>query len=293
MTMRLDPRYYQILVLGTLLLYGVFFLRFDVTWQRAGLTLGSVLLAQWLLSRLWRLPAFEWRSALISGLSLCLLLRTNEWWAIAVAAVVTIGSKFVFRLKGKHFFNPTNFGIVFMLIFFSKDVWVSSGQWGVAAFAGLLMFGLGSFVAYHSRRSDIAVAFLLFWMVVLFGRSWMLGEPMTIPWHRIQNGAILLFAFHMISDPKTTPDSRVGRILFAAIVATAAWYIQFKMFRTNALLWSLAGCHVLVPLIDKILPGDRYDWDGRRGEPGVRPQTGISSSASGGLVPTGGSYEPA
>ena len=44
----------------------------------------------------------------------------------------------------------------------------------------------------------------------------------------------------MISDPKTTPDSRAGRLLFAALVAAGAWYVQFRLFRTNGLLWSLA-----------------------------------------------------
>jgi Na+-transporting NADH:ubiquinone oxidoreductase subunit NqrB len=266
MTPRLDPRYYQIAVLSLLLGYGVFVLRFDVTWERAVLILASVLLAQFLCGKIWGVPAYDPRSALISGLSLCLLLRTNFWWIAAIAAVVTIASKFIVRWKGKHLFNPTNFGVVLMLLLFPARVWVSSGQWGSVAFAAFFMLGMGSLVVYKSRRSDVTLAFLLFWALVLFGRSWMLGEPMAIPWHRLQNGAILLFAFHMISDPKTTPDSRAGRILFAALVAAGAWYIQFKMFRTNALLWSLAGAHLLVPLIDRLLPDRHYDWNFFKGD---------------------------
>jgi hypothetical protein len=64
----------------------------------------------------------------------------------------------------------------------------------------------------------------------------------------------------MISDPKTTPDSRIGRVLFAALVASVAWYVQFRLFRTNGLLWALAGCSTLVPLINRIAPGLRYAW---------------------------------
>jgi Na+-translocating ferredoxin:NAD+ oxidoreductase RnfD subunit len=70
----------------------------------------------------------------------------------------------------------------------------------------------------------------------------------------------MLFTFFMISDPKTTPDTREGRVLFAALVAFGAWYVQFRLFRTNGLLWSLAGCSTIVPLIDRILPGPRYAW---------------------------------
>ena len=42
-------------------------------------------------------------------------------------------------------------------------------------------------------------------MALVFGRSLWLGEPMSIPLHRLQNGALLLFTFFMISDPRTTP----------------------------------------------------------------------------------------
>ncbi len=265
MRLKPDPRHYQIAVLGLLLGYGVFHLHFDVTWQRAVLVLGTVLITQLICGRLWKLPSYDPRSALISGLSLCLLLRTNDEWLALTAAVVTILSKFTLRWKGKHLFNPTNLGVVLMLFLFPDQAWVSSGQWGSVAFAAFLMLGMGSLVVYKSRRSDVTLAFLLFWLAVLFGRSWMLGEPMTIPWHRAQNGALILFAFHMISDPKTTPDSRAGRILFAFLVAFGAWYVQFKMFHTNGLLWSLAVCHLLVPVIDWFLPDKKYEWNLNQG----------------------------
>jgi Na+-translocating ferredoxin:NAD+ oxidoreductase RnfD subunit len=76
----------------------------------------------------------------------------------------------------------------------------------------------------------------------------------------LQNGALVLFAFFMISDPKTTPDTRLGRILFAGLVALGAWYVQFVWYWGNALLWSLAGVTLTVPLLDWLLPGRRYAW---------------------------------
>ena len=36
--------------------------------------------------------------------------------------------------------------------------------------------------------------------------------------------------------------------------------MQFRLFRTNGLLWSLAACSMAVPLIDRLLPGARYAW---------------------------------
>ena len=59
---------------------------------------------------------------------------------------------------------------------------------------------------------------------------------------------------------QTTPDSRAGRILFALLVALGAGFVQFKLFRTNGMLWSLAALSLAVPLIDRLLPGHRYQW---------------------------------
>jgi len=253
-----DPRLYQIAVLSSLLVYGMGWLGFDITVERASLLLGTVLLTQAIGDRLSRLP-WNWKSALISGLSLCLLCRTNQPELAMLAAIVTIASKFLIRFKGKHIFNPTNGGIVAMLVL-TDQVWVSPGQWGTVAVFAFLMACLGAMVVNRARRSDVTYAFIGFYAALLFGRSLYLGEPLTIPLHRLESGALLLFTFFMISDPKTTPNSRVGRVVFAAMVAFGAWYIQFRMFRTNGLLWSLAACSIAVPLIDWLLPGDRYDW---------------------------------
>ena len=59
----------------------------------------------------------------------------------------------------------------------------------------------------------------------------------------------------MISDPKTTPDRRLGRVVFAALVAAGAYWITFGLYRTNGLLWSLVFFSFFVPLIDLVLPG--------------------------------------
>ena len=79
-----DPRLYQILVLASLLVYGITCLDLEVSVPRAILLLATALLAQAACTRLCRLPAFDPKSALISALSLCLLLRTNSL-ALAVA----------------------------------------------------------------------------------------------------------------------------------------------------------------------------------------------------------------
>lgn len=257
-----DPRLYQIGVLACLLVYGMGWLSFDITPARAALILSTVVATQGLCDRLDGPRSANIKSALISGLSLCLLLRTNSTALAFLGAVIAIAGKFLFRYRRKHIFNPTNGGIVALLLL-TDHVWVSPGQWGSVAFFGFLMACLGTIVVTRAARSDVTFAFILFYSGLLFARSLYLGEPLTIPIHRLQSGALLLFTFFMISDPKTTPDSRAGRVLFAALVAYGAWYVQFRLFRTNGLLWSLAVWSMAVPLIDHLLPGRRYAWNAK------------------------------
>ena len=264
-----DPRYYQIAVLASLLVYGVGWLSFDIGSRDISILLGTVLVIQFVSGRLLSASPFDPRSALISGLSLCLLLRTNSIFLLMVTAVITIASKFVLRWNHEHIFNPTNFGIVAMIAL-SGEVWVSPAQWGSQLYFGFLMACLGGMVVHRALRSDVSFAFILSYAAILFGRALWLGDPVAIPLKQLQGGALLLFTFFMISDPKTTPDSRSGRILFALIVAIGAAYVQFSLYRTNGLLWSLAICSILVPLIDYLLPGTKYQWTspntGNKGE---------------------------
>ncbi len=128
--LRCDPRVYQITALSGLLLFGVCRLDFEISAAQVAVTLLTVLGVQMLATRLTGAGRFEWKSALISGLSLCLLLRTSSLWLAAAGAGAAIGSKFVLRWQGKHVFNPTNFALVLLLLCADGCAWVSPGQWG-------------------------------------------------------------------------------------------------------------------------------------------------------------------
>lgn len=255
---RWDPRLYQIATLAGLLAYGIWWLDLDVQLPTAVAIIAGALATQLACARLAGC-GFDPRSALISGLSLCLLLRTESLALAVLTAVVAIASKFTLRVRGKHVFNPTNFALVAMMLAGSA-MWVSPGQWGSGLVFAFLLASAGGLVVNRAARADVTLAFLVCYSGLLIGRSLWLGEPLAIPLHRLENGALVLFAFFMISDPRTTPDSRLGRIVFAALVALGAYTVQFWLFRTNGLLWSLAVCSLALPLIDRVLPGPRYHW---------------------------------
>ena len=264
-------------MLSSLLAYGMLGLNFGLSWRHLAAVIGVALATQYVCSKLWRLPRFDPLSALISGIGLCTLLRTNGIAPAVFAAALAIASKFVLRIRGKHLYNPTNLALVVMLV--AGAGWISPGQYGHLAFAALAMVCFGLTVVSRAARSDVTLSFLGVYAAILFGRSLWLGEPMTIPIHRLQSGLLLQFAFNMISDPKTTPDSRAGRVLFGSLVALGAGMVQFVMFRTNGPVWSLAGVTLLVPLIDRLLPGPRYQWTPATARTGGSMPTGDVATA--------------
>ena len=126
---RWDPRLYQIATLGGLLGYGVWWLDLEVQAENAIAIIVTALTTQLVCTVLAGRDRLNPRSALISGLSLCLLLRTDSLALAMLAAVIAIASKFILRVRGKHVFNPTNFALV-VLMLVAHDMWVSPGQWG-------------------------------------------------------------------------------------------------------------------------------------------------------------------
>jgi Na+-translocating ferredoxin:NAD+ oxidoreductase RnfD subunit len=65
----------------------------------------------------------------------------------------------------------------------------------------------------------------------------------------------------MISDPKTTPDAAIGRVVFAALVASVAFTIQFIFYQPNGPILALILSAPLVPVIDALLQGTHYRWE--------------------------------
>ena len=254
-----DPRYYQLGVLSLLIGYGIVVMDFGIRWQNMLAIAATAQLVQYAGTRLAGLGRFDPLSAAITTCSLTLLFRTDVTAIAALAAAVAIGSKFLIRVRGKHVFNPANIAIVAMMLAFDR-AWVSSGQFGSAAIGAFALCCLGFLVITRARRAETTIAFLAGYAALLFGRAAWLGDPLAIPLHQLQNGTLLVFAFFMISDPKTTPDTRPGRIFFGAAVAAVAYTIQFVLYEPNGPIWALILSAPFVPLIDLVSSGQRYAW---------------------------------
>ncbi len=254
-----DPRILQITVLGVLLGGGAWLRDFALRPEQCALAFAAALATQWLGDRRQGEGGAGTRSAVITALSLSLLLRADSLWAHPLAAIVAVGAKFVVRVRGKHLFNPGNLGVIVALVVF-PGTWVSAGQWGADFVAAGWFVALGGLVVHRARRADVTAAFLALHSTALALRVSWLGQSTAVWLHQLQSGALLLFAFFMISDPKTIPDHARGRVAHAALVSALAYFWQFTLYRPNSLLWALFLAAPAVPLWDALWPAEKYQW---------------------------------
>jgi len=263
-----DIRDYQILFLSSFLILGIsnrdWTLRPDLI---VAVTLSS-LATQWAINYLSsrrnrkedserRQPGF--RSAIITSLSLSLLLRADNWAVMALAGILAIASKFIFNYRGKHFFNPANFGIIGAILL-TNNAWVSPGQWGEDWWYAMLFLGAGGLILNRIGRWDTTVAFLGSYALLEAIRNFWLGWTWDVWLHRLSSGSLLLFALFMITDPRSIPNARIGRIIWSVAIASLAFILRNQFYIHSAVFWSLFALAPFTIVLDRIFAAPRFTW---------------------------------
>jgi enediyne biosynthesis protein E5 len=263
-----DARYFQILFQSIFLSYGIYFLHWKAEWwlysTYFAVSIITQLAFEYFLGRkefvFWKRITFSLPSVIISSFGLSLLLKTNDIEIAALAAFISIASKFIIRINGKHIFNPSALGIV-ATIFLTGGAWFSPGQWGSGI---VLLFGvccLGFIIISKVQKIDVTLSFLGVFAGLLFIRQIIyLGWPADYFIQSISTGSLLLFSFFMITDPKTTPNHAVARVVWCMAIAGVAFYLTAFKFINGAPIFVLVLAQPLVPLLDKFFKAKAFQW---------------------------------
>jgi enediyne biosynthesis protein E5 len=263
-----DARYFQILFQSIFLSYGIFFLH----WQNEGWLYLTYFITSIVTQFLCELAfgkndntfitTFKKAipSVLISSFGLSLLLKTNLLWVAIFAAFISILSKYIIRINGKHIFNPSALGIVAAILLTGK-AWVSPGQWGSGIVILFAVFCLGFIVVTKVQNLTASLSFLGLYAGLIFIRQIIyLGWPMDHYIQSLSTGSLLLFSFFMITDPKTTPNHSLAKILWCAAIAAVAFYLATFKFINAAPIFVLVFAQPLVPLLDKLFKAKNFQW---------------------------------
>jgi enediyne biosynthesis protein E5 len=158
-------------------------------------------------------------SAYITGISVGILIRSPAFWPYALCSAISILSKYVLRIKGRHLWNPSNFGVSALLFLAGSSVASLSIQWGNYLWPMLVIWMLGSIIIWRLRRFHITGTYVAAFLAFALLRSYLTGDPWQSEVAPITGPMYQLFVFFMITDPRTTVQSRIGQCAVAFAVA--------------------------------------------------------------------------
>ncbi|MGA2888836.1 MAG: RnfABCDGE type electron transport complex subunit D [Terracidiphilus sp.] len=179
--------------------------------------------------RKWPHPA----SSYITGISVGILLRSPAFWPYALCSALSIISKYALRVRGRHIWNPSNFGICAMLILASQAVTSLSIQWGNNLASLAVIWVLGSVIVWRAKRLHITLTYVVCFIALSFLRAHITGDSWQSEISPITGPMYQLFIFFMITDPKTTVRSRLGQYVVAAAIAVLEFF-----FRLNSSIYA-------------------------------------------------------
>ena len=257
--------------------------------------------------------AFVWpASAMLTGSGVALILRvvgtppgdhwtTDAWYVFAAVAGLSLLSKYVIRYRGSHVFNPSNIGLVVAFVILGSTRvepldfwWAPLNPAMLAAYAVIIGGGL-----LITRRLHLLVLAATFWVGLSLGvgtlaasghcitTRWSFAPVCGVDYWRaiVTSPEVMIFLFFMITDPKTVPAGRVGRVVFGLLVAVVSTLLmapQTDEFGTKVgLLSGLVILCAIRPLLDRIIPEPRSEGDSvrayaRRLATGGNPAAGVA-----------------
>jgi len=199
-------------------------------YKKLGIAIGASFLVEIIMGRLF---LGKWRnlsSAYISGISVGILIRSPMFWPYALCSALSISSKYVLRYKGRHIWNPSNFGVVAMLILASNSVAVLSIQWGNNLWPMLVIWVIGSYSIWKIKRFHICATYVISFLFFAVFRSWITGDPYLAEISPITGPMYQLFVFFMITDPRTTVKAKWGQYAVPFAIAFLEFILRLNEF---------------------------------------------------------------
>ncbi len=215
----LDNRYIAPLFITFILVVGHLGYGILESYEKTGVAIVVALVAELVLGRIFFGKWLNLSSAYISGISCGILVRSPALWPFALASLLSIMSKYVLRVKGRHLWNPSNFGICALLFLAPETVAALSVQWGNFKWPLIVIWTLGSIIIYRAKRIHISATYVASFFAFAFLRSYITGDSWWAEVAPITGPMYQLFVFFMVTDPKTTVKSKKWQCIVVFLVA--------------------------------------------------------------------------
>jgi len=227
---RFDKRYLAPVLVTIVLVVGQVSFGFLESWWRTAFAILTSIAIEMLLGRtiVGKWPHLA--SAYISGISIGMLLRSPEFWPYPLCAAISIVSKYVLRVDGRHIWNPSNFGIVAMLVLASDTVASLSVQWGNNLLPMVVVWLFGAIIIHTLGRFHITLTYVASFLFFAGVRHLVTGHPFLAEAAPLTGPMYQLYIFFMITDPKTTVHGKRAQCLVTVCIAAVEAGLRLMQF---------------------------------------------------------------
>ena len=228
---QIDSKYVAPILISCILLVGHFTTGMLADWQKTALCIIVSILTEAIFGFITNKKIPHLASAYVSGISCGILVRSAEWWPFIVAPALSVISKYVIRVDGRHLWNPSNLAIVLLLLLAPQSMYTLSFQFGNHVWAGIVVWILGSVIIYRLKRFHICATYILCFFGFALLRALLNHDMSLVNAFKFEIAPITgpmyqLFIFFMITDPKTTVHSKKGQMLVAFLVAAMEFALR-------------------------------------------------------------------
>jgi Na+-transporting NADH:ubiquinone oxidoreductase subunit NqrB len=223
-----ENRYIPPIFITMILLVGQLSFGILESYKKTLLAIATSIFAELVLSRSMTGKWPHLASAYISGISVGILVRSPAFWPYVLCALLSICSKYVLRYRGRHLWNPSNFGISALLFLAGDSAASLSIQWGNYVPPMAIIWALGAAIVWRVRRLHITATYVTSFLAFAFLRAWITGNPWQAEVSPLTGPEYQLFIFFMITDPKTTVRGVRGQCLVAFSVAAVEMALRLN-----------------------------------------------------------------
>ena len=227
---RIDQRYLAPALITCVLLAGQITFGFLESWSRTFLAIATAIGVELIAVRALYGKWPHLASAYVSGISVGMLVRSPAFWPYALCSAISITSKYALRIEGRHLWNPTNFGIVAMLLLAADAVAGLSVQWGNNLLPMIVVWMFGVVILRMVGRLHITLTYVASFLFFAYLRAALNGHPFLGEAAPITGPMYQLFIFFMITDPKTTVRPRWAQSLVTVIIAALEAVFRLMQF---------------------------------------------------------------
>jgi hypothetical protein len=194
----------------------------------------------------------------ITSIALNMLIYVNDRiWVMMFAVTLAVAAKWILRapVKGKlkHYMNPSNFGILMVLVLFpwgsiAPPYHFTEGlnDWGSWILPGIIIITGTMLNAKLTGRMWLIFGWLSVFALQAVVRGLVFDTAIPGALAVMTGVAFILYTNYMVTDPGTTPSKPAAQFLFGAGVAVAygafmVMHIAYGLFLATALVCLIRG----------------------------------------------------